>query len=209
MDETPSVPTTSPPPAAGLPADVSGEPVRRGRYELTVETLKDRYHAYRRQQARDLLSLVPREALRPLYREASALQGPESAPVVDPLAFLTSFVARRLPLPPFGVWCDDLWSHPEAHLDEAWMVGAQPDRRAPLALERRDVSRDGETWSLELEVFREGEQWRGRLVFTAAGDDRRHRTSDVFRESDLADLRRRFHEFDDDTLEAFLRSVLP
>ena len=69
-----------------------------------------RYEQYRRRQARRLLDLLPRDAVRPLHRAAS-VRGAQA----DPLERLVSFCVEILPLPPFDVWVVDLARHPEAH----------------------------------------------------------------------------------------------
>jgi hypothetical protein len=58
-------------------------------------------------------------------------------------------------------------------------------------------------------VHRDDDGWLGHITFTRPGDARSLRTSDIFRESDALSVHLRFHEFDREALEAFLRSVTP
>lgn len=170
--------------------------------------LLPRYDAYRRQQVRALLSLLPPEGLRALYGEARASRAADEA-VPDPLALLTEFVSRLLPLPPFHVWHDDLRRHPEAHLDEPWMEDALPDGTAPFTLDARVEALQGARWRTDLRVHHTGVGWRGHLAFRRDGEEPTWCTGDIFREADVRSLLGRFREFDRVTLEAFLRSALP
>ena len=176
---------------------------------IDPSSLRSRYEAYRRQQIRDFLSLVPREALRPLYRQAWSALEPSSTGVDDPVALLSDFVERHLPLPPFHVWLEDVRRNPDVHLEEGWMEDAVPDPGSPFTLDTRVEVLLGRTWHSDLRVYRDGDAWRGHLAFRSQGDGRSHRTADIFRERRLATVRGRFHEFDGATLEAFLRSILP
>ncbi|HKJ02771.1 MAG TPA: hypothetical protein VJ997_09960, partial [Longimicrobiales bacterium] len=82
---------------------------------LRPHELQDRYDAYRRRQATRLVQMIPREAVRPLYRRArearrlGALGDPGDD---DPLALLVAFCQRLLPLPPFDAWLEDLRTNP-------------------------------------------------------------------------------------------------
>jgi hypothetical protein len=167
------------------------------------------YRSYRRHQARELLSLVPQEALRPLYREASAAGLQPGAEADDPLTLLSGYAETLLPLPPFRVWCEDLLCRPEAHLDEPWMTGFRPGPRVPLLLDSREERLQGTRWQIDLLVHHAGEGWRGHLAFRAGDDPRRHRTGDILREPTIEAVGERFREFDRVTMEAFLRSVQP
>jgi len=185
-----------------------GAPTPSGGRLLPSRGLLPRYEAYRRHQVRELLSLLPPEGLRALYREARTAFVGESAQS-DPMAVLGEFVKRLMPLPPFHVWYQDVRRNPERHLDEPWMADVLPDRSAPAALDARTELLQGAQWRVELRVHHTGDGWRGHLSFRREKDERTWRTGDVFREPDAQAVLGRFREFDRITLEAFLRSVLP
>ncbi len=67
----------------------------------------------------------------------------------------------------------------------------------------------GRRWYAGLDLFRAGEGWRGAITFHAGDGGRIHRTGEIFRGETPDDLRERFRSFDEPTLRAFLRSVLP
>jgi len=171
-----------------------------------------RYQSYCRRQSLRLLSLVPREAIRPLYREArvEALAG--SVPgesVGDPLEALVGFCRRLLPLPPFAEWLHDAQAHPAAHLDDEGFVAGSPRLGKPVTVEVRPLEARGSRWYAALDVRADGAVWRGRITFRSREDGTTHRTGDVFSETEAESVRSRFLEFDGPTLEAFLRSSLP
>ncbi|MGD2069835.1 MAG: hypothetical protein PVI57_14285, partial [Gemmatimonadota bacterium] len=165
-------------------------------------------------QGSELLSLVPREAIRPLYRAALARRGDGPAeeaggPEENAVGMVVGFCADLLPLPPFDVWLADFEAHRAAHLDEAgdWSSAA-PD--GPVTVEiRRFPDPGGRTWYASLDVRRATGAWRGSVAFHTEGDRRVFRTGEVFREVDPTAVRSRFLDFDVPTLQAFLRSVLP
>ena len=164
------------------------------------------YEAYRRWQARELLTLVPREGIRAIYKGARAARG---APIAaDPVELVAEHVMARIPLPPFHVWCHDFRTHLDVHLDEPWMRDRLPSRDAPLALAVREEQLMGALWTVQLEVHHDGGGWRGRLLFARDGS-RSWRTGDVFRESSARALAESFRICDHPTLEAFLRSITP
>ena len=174
--------------------------------------LRRRYEAYCRRQSLRLLSLIPREAIRPLYREAreEALAG--SAPgesVGDPLEVLLGFCGRLLPLPPFAEWLQDTQAHPAAHLDDEGLAFDSPRSGGPVTVEVRPLDARGAQWYAALDVRADGGVWRGRITFRSREGGTTHRTGDVFSEPEAESVRSRFLEFDDPTLEAFLRSSLP
>lgn len=172
------------------------------------EDLELQYAAYRRRQARGLIRLLPREAVRPLYRRAL---GDESVvgPVADPLEALLRFCERLLPLPPFEVWLQDVRDHATAHLRDLDDSADAPTADAPTTVEARRFAFDGHPWVAHLRSFREGQTWRGYIAFEEEGADRVHRTALIFSESDPVDVRERFLDFDLAALQAFLRSTLP
>jgi hypothetical protein len=173
----------------------------------TSRSLLPRYDAYRRHQARELLSLLPPDGVRALYRAARAEFAEGS--VMDPMALLDEFVTKHLPLPPFHLWVHDVRQNPHAHLDQPWMWDALPDRSAPLTVAVREETVQGRSCTAELRVYHSEDGWCGHLRFTREGEDRSWQTGDVFREDSAETVVERFREFSWPTLEAFLRSILP
>jgi hypothetical protein len=197
--------------AGSSPAGVTATGLARSDGSLTTWTsrsLLPRYEEYRRHQARELLSLLPPEGVRALYRAARA-EFSEGGAVTDPMALLDEFVTQHLPLPPFHIWVHDVRQNPHAHLDQPWMRDALPERSAPMTVALREESVQGRSCKAELRVYHSDAGWRGHLRFTRAGEERSWQTGDVFREESAETIVERFHEFSWPTLEAFLRSILP
>ncbi|RMH23175.1 MAG: hypothetical protein D6701_00565 [Gemmatimonadetes bacterium] len=185
-----------------------GHPLPSG--ALTDSGLRRRYHEYCRQQVAALVALLPREAVRPLYRRAK--QWAVEAGVheeKDPMATLHRFCRRLLPLPPFEVWLADYDRYPLAHLGEVLPSPDADDVPMAVASARRAVAHDGAAWSALLNTFRDGGVWRGFISFTLVEGERVVRTADIFCEDAPEAVRARFEELTDDTLRAFLRSALP
>jgi hypothetical protein len=176
------------------------------------DELRARYADYRRRQARALVSMLPKEAIRPLYRRASKAEAP-GAPGrredEDPLERLLRFCEHLLPLPTFDVWERDVRRNPQAHLDDLEASPDAPTPASPATLEARRFGPRARPWTASLRGFRDRETWRGFIAFEEAGTGRVHRTSLIFCEPGPADLRERFLGFAPTTLEAFLRSALP
>jgi hypothetical protein len=197
--------------AGSAPARVTATGFATGdgvRTTWTSRALLPRYEAYRRHQARELLSLLPPEGVRALYRAARAGYT-EGGAVADPMSLLDEFVTEHLPLPPFHLWVHDVRQNPQAHLDQPWMGDALPDRSAPLAVAVREEAVQGRWCTAELRIYHSEDGWRGHLRFTREGEDRSWQTGDVFREESAETVVERFREFGWPTLEAFLRSILP
>lgn len=173
------------------------------------EELRAGYHAYRIREARALVGLLPREVIRPLYREALKGVDPDDDAVGDPLAVLMDFCESLLPLPPFEVWQRDIEQNPAAHLHALDEAPDAPTVAAPETLEARSFESRGLRWVARCRAFRDGDAWRGFITFQASVGGPAHRTTLIFRESDAAVLRERFLGFDLVALEAFLRSTLP
>lgn len=177
------------------------------------EELVTRYEAYRRRQAARLVQMLPRDAIRPLYRRArdeaqrSGALGPAGDD--DPLALLVAFCHDLLPLPPFEVWLGDLKAHPDGHLLDLAESADGPTPDAPSTMEERVVEYHGRPWRARLRSFRDEGLWRGYIAFEEHETGRVHRTAAVFCEDDPGDLRERFLSFESTALEAFLRSALP
>jgi hypothetical protein len=176
--------------------------------QLARDELLTQYEAYRKRQARGLVRLLPREAVRPLYRKALAAGFGERSPG-DPLAAFVHYCESLLPLPPFEEWCQDLAQYPSAHLHDLDDSAAAPTAEAPTTVEARLFEFGGSPWIAYLRSFRDGGAWRGYIAFEDRRSRRVHRTALIFRETDPADLRDRFLGFELVALEAFLRSALP
>jgi hypothetical protein len=176
--------------------------------------LRRQYALYRRRQARALLSIVPREAVRPLYRRAlqAVVDAVADGPSMDSLEALLATCEGILPLPPYDVWVEDLRRYPSAHLVELDQSAEAPSAAAPVVLSARKLHTEGEDWRARLWAFRDDDAWRGFIDFESESErasHRRSRTALVFRERGPADLRHTFLGFTTATLTAFLRSTLP
>ena len=170
--------------------------------------LQSRYRAYRLEQGRALLGLVPREGLRALVRAAGVGAAGDGEASLDALA---AYCADRMPLPPLAVWVRDFATHREAHIADAPLLEAGPRSPdgAPVAVAVRGFRSAGVERVARLVVRPRGEDWEGAVEFPTVGDGRPTRTAPVFREATVPAIRNRFDSFDDRTLEAFLRSTLP
>ncbi len=169
--------------------------------------LRDEYEEYRERHARRLVALLPREAIRPLYRAARQDPALETVPD-DPLAKLTEYCARLLPLPPFEIWLEDMRRNPEAYLLDLGEAAKAPTAAEPATIESRRLTRSDGSWLARLRGFRDRDAWRGFIAFEDEASGLVHHTALIFREGDPRDLRRRFLSFEAGTLEAFLRSSL-
>ena len=176
--------------------------------QLTEDELRLQYRAYRQRQARGLVGMLPREAIRPLYRRARRDGHGGHAPS-DPLAALVEYCETLLPLPPFERWCEDRSTWPAAHLHDIDASAEAPTAEAPTTVEARPFDLDGAPWVAYLRSFRDGAAWRGYIAFENRVTGRVHRTTLIFRESDPAGLRERFLDFEHVALQALLRSALP
>lgn len=192
---------------------VAGEfPSRAGEVAHTDEW-RGRYDAYRRRQAARLVQMLPRDAVRPLYRrardEARRLGALAEGGEEDPLGLLVGFCERLLPLPPFQVWMSDLLAYPDSYLADLAESAEAPTAEAPSTMEVRPVEYSGRPWLARLRYFREQGLWRGYIAFEERDSGRVHRTAAVFCENHPSDLRERFLAFESTALQAFLRSALP
>ena len=172
--------------------------------------LKGRYEEYCRRQVTLLLEIIPREAVRPLYRHARIWATERGLhETKDPMSTLRGFSRELLPLPPFEVWLLDYENHRVAHPGAAaeWAPLAEPMK--PLAVDVRSVEHEAEPWHGTLEVYRGGDVWRGLIRFQRDGEEGHFRTGEIFCEDDLQELRNRFNSFNAPTMSAFLRSTLP
>lgn len=195
---------------------VVGEPTARGTDPLqhvADAELRLRYDAYRRRQASRLVQMMPREAVRPLYRrardEARRADALADGGEEDPLAMLVRYCQRLLPLPPFEVWQEDLRTYPAGHFADLEESADVPTADAPSTMGVRTLEAHGTSWLAHLRSFREAGMWRGYISFEDPGSGRMHRTAAVFCEAEAGELRERFLSFEREALEAFLRSALP
>ncbi|MEX2466110.1 MAG: hypothetical protein WD995_04325 [Gemmatimonadota bacterium] len=180
-----------------------------GEIAVDREALRPMYEAYRRRQARRLVSMLPRESIRPLYRAVLDARSVDDGAPGDPLEALVAHCATLLPLPPFPVWAADLARFPDAHLRDLDDSAEGPSPAEPLALAARMVDCGGVTWTARLHVFRADGAWRGFIAFEGPSLGDTCRTAVVFRESTPEELRARFLAFEAVALGAFLRSSLP
>lgn len=176
--------------------------------QVTDQELAAQYAAYRQRQARRLIRLLPREAIRPLYRRALA-ESARSGDSEDPLGVLVEFCEAILPLPPFAVWREDLIAHPVEHLHELDDSADAPTADTPSTVATRTFRYGDSAWVASLRSFRDEVVWRGYIAFQDREQGTVQHTAVVFRERDPAELRERFLSFDEAALEAFLRSALP
>ena len=169
------------------------------------------YQEYRRREAGALLSLLPPEAVRPLYRVARERMATDPhGGTDDPLALLVAFVERHLlPLPPFDVWLDDFRTHRSAHLQGLDVDPRAPEPSDPVTVEVRSFRRGDGEWYAGLSLFRRESVWWGFLAFSRGDGVTVARTADIFREERPEAIRDRFRSFGADALPAFLRSTLP
>lgn len=172
--------------------------------------LKGRYEEYCRQQVFLLLEIIPREAVRPLYRRARTWATERGAhESEDPMSTLRIFCREILPLPSFDAWLLDYETHRLAHVSTGLGVLPLPESMEPVAVEFRRLEHEAEAWRGTLEVYRGGDVWRGLIRFQRDGEDGHFRTGEIFREDDLQALRDRFISFTASTMISFLRSTLP
>ncbi|MDX1632869.1 MAG: hypothetical protein R3234_13445 [Thermoanaerobaculia bacterium] len=180
------------------PAPIQGDP-----------SLRRLYRGYRRRQAEALVRVLPRDAVRPLYRRAREWAVANRAHEgKDPLATLVAFCEELLPLPPYPVWLADFRSHRDGHLEEI-QAAPGPVQKEPVEVDIRRLRAAEERWYASLNLFLGEDVWRGFVAFRREGRPESVRTTDIFRGESAREIRKRFREFDEETLRAFLRSTLP
>lgn len=172
--------------------------------------LDERYRAYRLRQVQSLISLLPHEAIRPLYARARSWAGEVGIPLgKDPLAILLLFLDDVVPLPPLDIWVEDRAAHLDAHIQEEFASAPSHSRStSPVTVASRGLDASGRRWRASLRLFRRDEAWRGYISFRSPENPSGLRTADIFREDDPEEIRDRFLAFHNGTLEAFLRSVM-
>ena len=194
----------------GVPSS-SGGPAATGRESLWA-SLEALYSEYCRVQAREFVRLVPREGIRPLYRQALswAAEGlPEGADALEPMDLLETFCRREiLPLPPFQVWVRNYLSNRRAYLEELDR-GPAPARHGELVdVDLRELTWEGRRWTATLRIRCREESWRGSVLFRS-DEGARAVTGEVFQEGAPHEVQERFRALEAGTLQAFLRSALP
>jgi len=173
--------------------------------------LYSRYLAYRKRTASALLTVIPREGVRPLYRAARvwALEiGRHERQ--DPMATLLAYCERLLPLPPYDVWVADYNSHRLAYMEELARPPLAAVRAEPVMVSVRGIHPPDEPpWYATLFVGHDGVDWRGHIAFHTEAKEGVQMTTNIFVEDELDSIKERFAAFSEATLAAFLRSTLP
>jgi len=199
-----SVRTEGPHPAQGNRVATPRFPFG-GRYSPVPESLRGIYERYCEREAMRLLSLIPQVAVREFYRHAAEWSGEEGGHVNDPLAVARAFARHLLPLPPYERWIPDYLANRSAYLEELSIPSA-PRQEEPVAVALRHF---GASWYASLLLSDSGTGWRGFIQFHRAESALSLRTAEIFRGERVEDIRERFETFDEGTLQAFLRSVMP
>jgi len=174
-------------------------------------TLLARYQAYRLQQGREFVRLIPREGLRALLRELHEEVGGFDFASEDGFQALARHCADLLPLPPFEIWARDFARNRVAY------GGPEAPPLAPALAAQQTVtvavaefrSEGGEEWIASLEVREIDRGWTGTVRFHRHGSHEVCRTGPIIREAHPESVRTRFEGFDRTTLSALLRSALP
>ena len=161
--------------------DPQGTPLdgfARGESPSHTLALRERYEAYCGLQASLLLEIIPREAVRPLYRRARTWASERgSHDLKDPMATLRCFCRELLPLPPFEVWCLDYQGHRLAHVSEGMERSPSAGPMEPIAVAISRIEHDAEPWQGTLEVYRGGK--RGGGSFASGAMERRATSAPV------------------------------
>jgi hypothetical protein len=194
------------------PFDAGVDPALGG---LHTATLRERYAAYRRTQGLELLQLLSPEGRRGVLRHLRE-RGPGgdgSGEGLDESVTLDD-VARRcadlLPLPPFHVWAEDFHRSRRAYESQPGPpLAPRAADGGPVTVAVRPVRHEDREWVAQLALRPLGSLWVGQVRFHPAGLPDFVQTGEILREESPEEVRRRFQGFDDRTLQALLRSVLP
>lgn len=184
-------------------------------------SLRGLYQEYRRREASAFLRLIPREGIRPFYREARAwaagrgdARGAAPTPEGDPegedaLRLLERYALAVLPLPPFPVWVEDYLENRTAYLTALDRSPPPAERGDEVSVEFQRMELDGEAWAATLRLVRRNGHWRGSVAFVREADGTSARSAEIFCEATAHEVRERFRSFELRTLKAVLRSALP
>ncbi len=167
------------------------------------QTLRALYERYRRGEAQELLSLIPREGLRSLWRHHRRATGSEPSREGASLEELREVAEEILPLPSYEVWVRSYLRDRRPYLDRMG-VPAAPSRPDPVTVSTREVR---DEICAHLHLRRSDRAWVGFMSFHGPALTSSHRTGEIFRGEAPDEILDRFHEFTRPTLEAFLRSV--
>ncbi len=173
--------------------------------------LRSRYEAYRLQQGRDLLALLPRDGVRDLLRDMHADRGGFDFQSADGFEELARRCVGLLPLPPFDIWAQDFALHRAAYggPDAPPLAPALEGNEAATVAVRDFRSERSEDWVASLELRDLDGRWTGAVRFHRPEAAIICRTGPILREARPEDVRKRFEAFDRTTLSALLRSALP
>lgn len=178
-------------------------------------SLEALYLEYCREQARQLLRLLPRDAIRPLYQKALEWAEDEDATDrsrdvrPDPMDLLEDYCRKEvLPLPPFTTWAQDYLGNRQAYLMELERAPRPAREGTPVDVDLRELDWSGTRWTATLRIRQDQAEWRGSVAFRSS-EGQGAVTGEVFREASPFEVRDRFRVLEDTTLRAFLRSALP
>ena len=117
---------------------------------------------------------------------------------------------EMLPLPPFEVWARDFHrSRREyAAVPGPPLAPESPDGE-PVTVDIRAIKRAQEEWVAALALRTWGGYWLGHIRFHSPVSPQVVTTGEIFREPSPVEVRRRFRDFDDRAMKAFLNSALP
>ncbi len=170
------------------------------------DTLLNLYETYCLREVDGLLALLPPGGVRSLHREVARRRAEGTlGGEVDTFTALHDLARELLPLPDYVGWVGDFLEHREQYLAHLG-VSPVPLSADPVTVGLRPF---GEAWFAALVIHKEVHDWRGHLQFHRDGDPRSWRTADIFREEEALAVRDRFQALTPDSLQAFLRSVLP
>jgi len=177
------------------------------RYPGAPETLRNLYVLYCRDEARELVQMLPPEGRRQMLRVLARSGEPSISRLLD--------LARTLlPLPPYDVWVEAYLSNRKSYLERLG-IPAIPEREDPVTVAIRPVA--GRWWA-HLNLRQRDRRWFGFISFhpeASLSEDRGPqvglalRTAEIFRGEDAGEIKQRFLAFGEAAMQGFLRSVTP
>lgn len=176
------------------------------------ESLATLYREYCGDQARRLVRMMPREAVRPLYRRArewaAGRPGGSLGGELRELELLEVYCREELlPLPPFETWARDYLLRRERYLAALDRAPGPAREGDPVDVDLRELEWEGTAWTATLRLRRRDGEWRGAVAFRRPSDAASALTGEVLREPTSLAVRRRFRALGEETLRAFLRSA--